>query len=280
MSTGTLLDTGVAELSEDQFNKISSLVKSICGINLHDGKRELVKARLSKRLRTLQLASFEEYLHYVRDEQSGSEITFMLNALSTNLTSFFREASHFEHLTEEILAPLAARSTERRVRVWSAGCSSGEEPYCLAIVMRETISDLDQWDAKILATDLSTRILKKAIKGIYDEDRLKTVPPGIRHKYFRRTDNRSEKTYSVTDNLRGLIKFARLNLMEAWPMNGPFDVIFCRNVMIYFDKPTQNTLVRRFWDLLRPGGGTLFIGHSESLTGIRPKFQYVKPTIY
>lgn len=142
-------------------------VKSLCGINLHGGKRELVKARLSKRLRTLRLTSFEEYLDYVRDDPSGDETTFMLNVLSTNLTSFFREASHFDYLAEGILAPMAAASGERRLRIWSAGCSSGEEPYCLAIILRETIRDLDRWDARILATDLSTGMLRKAIDGIY-----------------------------------------------------------------------------------------------------------------
>lgn len=269
------------KMTDAQFDKISDFVKNMCGINLHDGKKELVKARLSKRLRKLGIRNFDKYFALIRDDTTGTELTLMLDALSTNLTSFFREASHFDYLAQNILSPMAsnARNYGKKIRLWSAGCSSGEEPYCMAIVLREIVKDLNSWDAKVLATDLSTRVLDKASQGIYSQDRMKTVSPQIRHKYFDCIETRPEKKYRVSNDLRSLLSFARLNLMTPWPMKGPFDAIFCRNVMIYFDKPTQAKLVNRYWEMLRPGG-TLFIGHSESLTGIEHKFKYVQPTVY
>jgi len=266
------------DLTQAQFIRISGLVKDMCGINLHDGKMELVRARLNKRLRKLGITSFDDYLDYVSHESSGRELVGMLDALTTNLTSFFREASHFDYLANGILAPLASSAT-KRLRIWCAGCSTGEEPYCIAMTMREMIPDLDRWDAKILDTDLSTEVLAKAARGVYSEDKLKTVPPQMRHKYFQPSSVKGEKVFQVSPSIRKLVSFARLNLMESWPMSGPFDVIFCRNVMIYFDKPTQGKLVRRYCEILRPQG-TLFIGHSESLTGVKHQFKYVEPTVY
>jgi len=278
LSVDTLLSL---ELSEPQFNEISDLVKSLCGINLHDGKKELVKARLTKRLRKLNIRSFAEYMDLVRGDTSGAELTNMLDALSTNLTSFFRENEHFEYLANQILPTIVDRSaqTGRRLRIWSAGCSSGEEPYSIAITANEKIPNVQSWDAKILATDISTRVLARAAKGVYDADRIKTVSPQARSRYFECIETRPERLYRVTDSLRTMVHFARLNLMDRWPMQGPFDVIFCRNVMIYFDKATQGKLINRFYDLLAPGG-TLFIGHSESLAGVKHQFRYAQPTIY
>jgi len=269
------------ELSESQFNEISDLVKSLCGINLHDGKKELVKARLTKRLRKLNLCSFAEYMEYVRSDTSGAELTNMLDALSTNLTSFFRENEHFEYLAEQVFPAILdnAPRTGRRLRIWSAGCSSGEEPYSIAITVSEKIPDLRSWDAKILATDISTRMLARAARGVYDAERIKTVSPQARSRYFECIETRPDRMYRVTDALGAMVHYARLNLMNRWPMQGPFDVIFCRNVMIYFDKVTQGKLINRFYDLLAPGG-TLFIGHSESLAGVKHQFRYMQPTIY
>ena len=269
------------ELSESQFNEISDLVKSLCGINLHDGKKQLVKTRLTKRLRKLNLCSFAEYMDLVRSDTGGNELTNMLDALSTNLTSFFRENEHFEYLANQILPMIVNRSaqTGRRLRIWSAGCSSGEEPYTIGIVANEKLPDLRSWDAKILATDISTRVLARAAKGIYGSDRVKTVPAQARSRYFECIETRPDRIFRVADSVRSLIHFARLNLMNRWPMQGPFDVIFCRNVMIYFDKATQGRLINRFYDLLAPGG-TLFIGHSESLAGVEHGFRYTQPTIY
>jgi chemotaxis protein methyltransferase CheR len=258
------------EITDNQFAAISALVHGQCGINLHDGKKELVRARLAKRLRTLGLTCFDAYLEHLRSDRSD-ELVAMLDALSTNLTSFFRESDHFVYLSEKVLP----RLPEKRLRLWSAGCSSGEEPYSIAIQLAETLPDLKQWDARMLATDLSTAMLAKAQTGLYTAERLDGLPEILVKRHF----TRQGADYCVRSELRGLVHFARLNLMDPWPMRGPFDVIFCRNVMIYFDKPTQSRLVQRFWELLRPGG-TLFIGHSESLTGVRHGFAYVQPTVY
>ncbi len=269
------------ELSETQFNEISDLVKSMCGINLHEGKKELVKARLNRRLRKLRLPGFAEYIKHVRDDASRAELTAMIDALSTNQTSFFREADHFEYLATKVIPRMTSKAatTRRRLRVWSAGCSSGEEAYSIAITACEAIPNIPMWDASILATDISTRVLARARQGSYEAEGIEGIPSHLLVKYFRRIKDHPNGLYQVKESLRELIHFGRLNLMDAWPMRGPFDAIFCRNVMIYFDKPTQGELVQRFWELLAPGG-TLFIGHSESLTGIRHQFQYVQPTVY
>ena len=268
------------ELSVDQFNIISAMVKRLCGINLHDGKKDLVKARLNKRLRYLKLRNFDQYLNYLDGDSGQRELVAMLDALSTNLTSFFREPSHFEHLSERIIPLLLNRkNTDKTIRIWSAGCSSGEEPYSLAIALTEAMSGVSGWDVRVLATDISTKVLAKANAGIYEENRFDTMPPQLRNRYFTHQGGRGSRQYQISPEVKNLITFGRLNLMEAWPMKGPFDVIFCRNVMIYFDKPTQGMVVQRFEKLLR-SGGTLFLGHSESLTGIDHNFKYVQPTVY
>jgi chemotaxis protein methyltransferase CheR len=266
-----------ATLSDSQFAEISTLVKDQCGINLHDGKKELVKARLSKRLRALGLTRFHDYLALVQADPTGNELVAMLDALSTNLTRFFREPDHFVHLEKKVAERVAAGP--RRLRVWSAGCSSGEEPYSIAMTLAERIRDWDRWDIAILATDLSTAVLDRAARGQYDAERAASVPPALRQRYFDAEGDRHSQTYRIADRLRQKVRFARLNLMGSWPMRGPFDVIFCRNVMIYFDKPTQSRLVGRFHEMLAPGG-TLFVGHSESLAGVSHSFTYVQPTIY
>lgn len=254
------------------------MVRSVCGIDLHEGKKELIKARLNKRLRKLQLRTFAEYIDYLRHDETGAELTAMLDAISTNLTSFFREDDHFAYLTNKII-PTFNEAAGKPIRVWSAGCSSGEEPYSIAITLLESLSGSAKKDVKILATDISTRILVRAKQGIYDAERLKTVSLQLRKKYFRPARTDFKGLFEVKEELRNMIHFARLNLMENWPMRGPLNVIFCRNVMIYFNKATQARLVERFFEILAPGG-ILFIGHSESLTGARHKFRYVEPTVY
>ncbi len=267
-----------AALTESEFNEISNFVKTKCGINLHDGKKELVKARLGKRIRKLGMRSFQQYMEYVRNDSSGAELTTMLDTISTNLTYFFRESKHFVYLQEKVLPQIVA-ARQRRLRIWSAGCSSGEEPYSIAMLLNEEIPDLRNWDAAILATDLSTKVLGIAQRGLYKEDRFRETAKHLVNKYFTCTKDGGDKIYTAKDNLRKLIHFARLNLMENWPMRGPFDVIFCRNVMIYFDKATQGKLVNRYYELLAPGG-SLLLGHSESLTGIDHKYKYVQPATY
>lgn len=271
------METGLMpiRLKKAQFERISQLVYRLSGINLHAGKSELVKARLIKRLRVLGLSSFEAYMEYLECEDSKGELAAMIETMTTNKTSFFREPQHFEYLRQKIVPGLRGS----RIRIWSAGCSSGEEPYSIAIVLNEDIPNLVVCDASILATDLSGRMLASAREGIYDSERLQDVPPLLIFKYFTCVQIRPTRSYRVIEPLRRYVRFARLNLMGEWPMRGPFDVIFCRNVMIYFNKPTQEQLVNRFWEILKPGGH-LFVGHSESLTASSHKFRYVQPAVY
>lgn len=267
------------DLSDDQFEKISDMVKSLCGINLHTGKKELVKARLGKRLRSLGIYDLDDYLAHVARDAGGAELTAMLDALSTNLTHFFRESAHFDYLRSAIAPEMLRRPPPHSFRIWSAGCSSGEEPYSIAITLAECLPNLGRVDLRILATDLSTRVLAQAREGLYAPERLRNVPPAIVERWFQAGEGASGAAYRVVEPIRRLVSFSRLNLMSSWPMRGPFDVVFCRNVMIYFDKPTQERLVHRFWDLLAPGGH-LFIGHSESLAGVKHSYRYIRPTVY
>ncbi|MBN1556119.1 MAG: protein-glutamate O-methyltransferase CheR [Phycisphaerae bacterium] len=266
-----------AEFTEEQFEEISALVHQLAGIHLHEGKKELVKSRLAKRTRQLQLRNLNEYITYVREDTTGRELILMLDAISTNLTFFFRESKHFDFLRETILPSLEQK--RKKIRIWSAGCSSGEEPYSVAILLHEVIPSAASRDIRILATDLSTRVLAVACRGEYGEDSFRDTPPPLVQKYFDLIQRQPQRLYRVSASLRNMIHFARLNLMDPWPMKGPFDVIFCRNVMIYFDKPTQNRLVNRFYDLLTEGGA-LLLGHSESLTGTKHRFRYHQPATY
>lgn len=269
-------------LTDKEFREVSKLVYDHCGINLHEGKKELVRARLAKRLREGRFKSFREYFNYVTTDKSGVEFSILIDTITTNLTSFFRETHHFKFLEKEFLPALMARKQKKgdsRIRIWSAGCSSGEEPYSIAITVNEALENCGSWDAKILATDISTRMLDRAKQGIYNSSRVAPIGGMQKTKYLTSSRVRGERIYQVNDNLRQKIMFRYLNLGESWPIRGPIDVIFCRNVMIYFDKQTQEKLVNRFWDLL-DSGGVLFTGHSESLTGIQHKYKYVKPTVY
>jgi chemotaxis protein methyltransferase CheR len=264
------------EFTNELFEEICSMVHQLAGIHLHDGKKELVKARLAKRIRQLQLRNLDEYVAYVRSDTSGRELVAMLDALSTNLTYFFREPKHFDFLREEIIPQLLEK---QKIRIWSSGCSSGEEPYSIAMLLREIVPPSTSMDMRILATDLSTRVLAVACRGEYGEEGFRDTPSVLVHKYFEVVQTKPCRIYKALPGLRNLIRFARLNLMDNWPMKGPFDVIFCRNVMIYFDKPTQTKLVNRYYDLLAPGG-VLLLGHSESLTGTDHRFEYVQPATY
>jgi chemotaxis protein methyltransferase CheR len=260
------------ELKKSQFQTICEIVKKISGINLREGKEALVKARLTKRLRALGFRDFDEYINYIQTKEGSAEITYMVDAITTNKTNFFREPAHFEFLRERVLKEITAK----RLRIWSAACSSGEEPYSIAITLLEAIQDISRWDVKILATDISLEMLRKAKLGVYPLEGLRDVPIPLRNKYFAPVDGGS---CVVNDNVKNLIHFAYLNLMDSWPMRGPFDVIFCRNVMIYFSKETQQALVKRFYEILRPGG-YLFVGHSEGLVSIKHQFKYVRPATY
>jgi len=269
-------------LSDSDYKKVAEIVHELAGIHLHEGKRELVVARLGKRIRQLGMKSVGDYLKYVRNEQTQDELVTMLDALSTNLTAFWRESQHFDYVSSVTLPRLverAKRTEDWKIRLWSAGCSSGEEPYGLAMLILHHLEKPDRFDLKVLATDLSTKVLGIARSGVYSAERAKPIPSDIRSKYIQEVRTGYGVQYRVRPEVQSHVTFARLNLMERWPMKGPMDFIFCRNVMIYFDKPTQERLVTRFYDMLR-AGGTLFVGHSESLTGVEHSFRYVKPTIY
>lgn len=264
-----------AELTEKQFKKVSHIIYSLCGICLKEGKEALVRARLMKRLRALGMENFDVYLKFIESDKGIQELSFMVDAITTNKTSFFREPAHFNYLRDKILPGL----NSRRLRFWTAACSSGEEPFSLAILLKENIPDIDFKDVKILATDISTRMLERAHRAVYDEETLQEIPPQLLQKYFTRVQNESYRTYQVRNNIREMVRVARLNLMDTWPMKGLFNVIFCRNVMIYFDRSTQQKLINRFWNFLEQGG-YLFVGHSEGLSAISHKFHYVRPAIY
>lgn len=269
-------------LTDAEFERISAMVYDYCGINLHDGKKELVRSRLAKMLRQRSLENFSQYIAAVANDASGQAMSELIDSISTNLTSFFREPIHFDYLANSYLPQLLARKqadNQHRLRAWSAGCSSGEEPYSIAITLLESLPKTDRWDVKLLATDISTRILSRAREGIYEQERIEPVPAALKNRYLLPRSRKGRKYFEVAGGIRQITVFKYLNLMQEWPFRGPFDFIFCRNVMIYFDKETQQRLINRFWQALAPQG-ILFTGHSESLTGIRHNFRYVQPTIY
>lgn len=261
------------QLSQADFTTIRELVHSVCGINLHTGKEVLVRTRLARRIHALGLSGYAEYVRYLRQDRSGEEVAHMVDVLTTNKTSFFREPQHFDFMRRHVMPRWV--EARRPIRIWSAGCSSGEEPYTISMVLHEAIPDLAQRDLKILATDISERVLERARQGEYTAEVLAQLPTGLERRYFTREGNGGR----VTGALRAPIRFARLNLMERWPMRGRFDLIFCRNVMIYFDAATQQRLVQRFEEILKPGG-YLFVGHSESLTALDHQLQYIQPAVY
>jgi chemotaxis protein methyltransferase CheR len=266
------------ELTDAEFKRLRDLVHARTGIALSESKRELLYGRLARRLRKLNLTSFAEYCHLVESDDSA-ELQELTNAITTNLTSFFREDYHFKQLSLEALPQIeATRSGKRRIRLWSAGCSTGEEPYSLAIVMRERLAQLASWDIKLLATDIDSKVLATATEGVYAADRFKGVAPERVQGWFREVPGRPG-FLSASDELKNLITFKQLNLLDPWPMKGPFDVIFCRNVVIYFDKETQRGLFDRMADLQEPGGW-LFIGHSENLHNVTRRYKLVGRTVY
>ncbi len=270
------------ELTDADFQKISHLIYEQCGICLSEGKEALVRSRLGKRIREGQFDSFRSYYDHVLNDASGKELIRLLDSISTNFTSFFREEQHFDFLRSELLPELIEMKKvtgKKTLRFWSAGCSSGEEPYSIAITSSEAIKHAPEWDVRILATDISTKVLGTAQSGVFHRDRVESIPHELLKRYFLRGERDWKDFVRVKDSLRQRIQFKRLNLMESFSFNEPFDCIFCRNVMIYFDSRTRADLVNRFFGCLREGGAFL-IGHSESLTGIRHSFKYVTPAVY
>jgi len=250
----------------------------------------MVYSRLARRLRALGLTRFKDY-RALLDDPENDEIIACINAITTNLTRFFRESHHFDHLRDEVL-PKAAQGSlagngKRRFRLWSAGCSTGEEAYSMAMTVAEFVKTPAAWDMRILATDLDTQVLATASAGLYPKKALDTVSAAQRKRWFARppdsprfkVEDDAKERFKIDSRVRNLIAFKQLNLLEGWPMKGPFDAIFCRNVMIYFDRETQKTLVDRFADLLKPDG-FLYLGHSESLFRVTDRFHHLGQTIH
>ncbi|MFP4163682.1 MAG: CheR family methyltransferase [Chitinispirillaceae bacterium] len=258
----------------DQFKKI---VYEKAGIELGGKKSSLVSARVSKRIRELGMKDYKDYLSFLRKDSSGDELTKFIDVISTNVTSFFREAVHFEYLKERMAFWL--KQGCRRFRFWSAACSSGEEPYTMAMVLLECTAGYNV-DLKILATDISTRILKKALDGVYPHEKVKAIPPQLLGRYFEHVDVNGKKYFRAGNELRSSIVFRRINLSDPpFPMRGPMDGVFCRNVMIYFDNTVRRRLLSEIERLLKPQG-VLFVGHAESLAGSLCTLNTVKPSIY
>ena len=268
-------------ITDQEFNLIRSFVYDSVGINLTEQKRSLVVGRLQKKLRQLGLKCFKDYYDYVSGDKTGQASVELADLISTNYTYFNREKAHFEYFINTALPETARRIMsrgKREIRVWCAAASSGEEPYLLAMLMREYFGEEYRlWDGGLLATDISKEALLNAEAGVYKDEAVKPVPADIRRKYFERTGN---SEWKITVSVKKDVTFRRLNLMNRhFPFKKPFHIIFCRNVMIYFDQKTRDALVRRFYDVTEPDG-YLFIGHSETLNRSNMKYKYIKPAIY
>jgi len=266
----------VRPLSAREFEQIRRLAYRQFGLDLRNGKEQLVSARLGRQIRELKFRSFQEYYRHVVEDRTGEALVALIDALTTNHTSFFREPVHFEFLRRTILPGLRARD---RIAVWSAACSTGEEPYSIAFCLVEELGETALAKIRILATDISTRVLAAAGQGVYPAERFDGIPGVQLRRCLLRGEGRFHGWYRVKPELRATVEFRRLNLMEGFSHLGPFPVIFCRNVMIYFDKATQQDLVNRMAACLEPGG-YLLIGHAESLNAIDNPLEYVCPAVY
>ncbi len=265
--------------SDKEFKFISKLVGERTGIVLSDAKRQMVYGRLSRRLRQLKLTKFSDYCDMLTSGHEGELIEFT-NAITTNLTAFFRENHHFEHLKSTVLPELIKKNSHtKRLRVWSAGCSSGEEPYSIAMCLREALPKSSGWDVKILATDLDSNMVQRGKDGIYTAERVEGLSTTRMKKWVKKGTGANADKVRMSPELRDMITFKELNLMEGWPIKGPFDFMFCRNVVIYFNKETQKVLFDRYADLLRDDAH-LYIGHSESLNKVTDRFNLLGKTIY
>lgn len=265
-------------ITDREFNQLSAYIKANYGIYLKHEKTTLVIGRLQNVLLKHGFKSFSEYYNYLLEDNSGMAVSTLLDKITTNHTFFMREADHFTYLKEVVLPFVISTAKDRDLRIWCAGCSSGEEPYTLAMIIDEFLGkDKFFWDAKILATDISTKVLDQAKKGVYSNKEIDTLPFKWKQDYIKKLDSENS---IFTDRIRNQVIFRKFNLMEkTFPFKKKFNIIFCRNVMIYFDDPTKNILVNKYYDMLETGG-YLFIGHSESLNREKTKFSYIQPAIY
>jgi len=267
-------------LTDKDFTFICQFVYDRAGIVLADNKREMVYRRFTRIVRERKLSAFSDYCQLLR-EQPEQEENYFINAVTTNLTSFFREKHHFDYLsTHEIPRLITENVTKKRLRIWSSASSTGEEPYSIAMTFYEAMKTIiKHWDVKILATDIDSNVLTTCKTGIYDSKKIVDLPSAYKQQYFHKGLGENIDKFKVDRKLTQLLTFKQLNLLHQWPMKGPFDIIFCRNVIIYFDKPTQQELFARYYQLLKPGG-LLILGHSESLGDYQQYFENVGRTIY
>jgi len=267
--------------TDDDFNFLSQLASQQAGINLTSDKRELVYGRVAKRLRVLEMDNFKDYCSLLK-RNDNEESSHFINSITTNVTSFFRENHHFEYLDEKVIPEIIRKNSntnQPRLRIWSAGCSTGEEPYSIAMVLRENIKDIDRWDAKILATDLDSDVLHKAEEAIYHIDHVEQVSAERKKKWMLMGTGEKTENVKMKKEIRDLVHFKQLNLTEPWPIHSTFDCIFFRNVAIYFKRTTQINILNRFADHLDKNG-TLFVGHSESLIGLSQRYTNIGQTIH
>ncbi len=258
---------GELVLTEVDFKRIAELLHLETGICLPENKSQLVSSRLGKRMRSLGLKRFEDYCKLVTTGGSSGELSHMIAALTTNVTRFFREEHHFEHLKENVLPNLiAAAKNGERIRLWSAACSSGEEAYSMAITLLSVLPNASTYDIKVLATDIDPVVVDRAKAGIYAGTETDGIAEPLKKRFFKPAPDGRADAIQVADEVRKLISFKQLNLIRAWPMSGPFQVIFCRNVVIYFDEPTKVDLWARFSEIISPNG-VLYVGHSERVAG-------------
>lgn len=273
------MEYGELPLSDKEFSRIRERVYRIAGISLSDAKRTLVISRLSKLVRALGLTGFSAYVDYLEARGNADDDQNFVNALTTNLTRFFREDHHFDHLVAHVGELMDTRPRGRggrpRLRIWSAGCSTGQEPYTIALCLLDAFPELKRWDFRILATDIDSNVVAKAATGVYPASELN----GLSRERVALFEKAGPDTIRIPAAARQTIAFKLLNLIGPWPVKGPFDAIFCRNVAIYFDKPTQGVLFNRLGQVLAPGG-FLYIGHSENLQAVSSGFRLVGKTVY
>jgi chemotaxis protein methyltransferase CheR len=275
---------GSAILSDADFRRLSSFIESELGIRMPDTKRIMLESRLQKRLRRFGFDTYKKYVDYVfSDEGRESELINMIDAVTTNKTDFFREAEHFDYLVGKIVPQAEEREgagISRAFSVWSAGCSTGEEPYTIAMVLEERRTIDPRFSYRIFASDLSTQVLDKAMEAVYEESKVSVVPMSFKKKYMLRSKDKDKCLVRIKPELRSRISFARINFMDdSYPISEIFDVIFCRNVIIYFERAIQEAILKKLCKHIRPGGW-LILGHSETLTGMSMPLRGVAPTVY
>ncbi len=266
------------KITKKEFKLLAAYIKTHYGIYLKEEKEALLAGRLQNVLIKNGFNNFSEYYNYIVSDKTGAAVTTLINKITTNHTFFMREEDHFKYFIDKILPDITKKVKDKDLRIWSAGCSSGEEPYTLAMIIDEFFGNEKMlWDAKILATDISCKVLEEARKGIYSNEKIATLPTNWKLSYFCNYNN---ENYAISDQLRNEVIFRKFNLVDkTFPFKRKFHVIFCRNVMIYFDARTKQELVDRFYNSMEYGG-YLFIGHSESLNREQTKFQYVMPSVY